>query len=270
MAFFQNNPEAEQSPGRTSPLFKQESEGAPSHVTLNEYISRHFRESSPEKPEPTVPASFGPTPIPAAEAKTGLPQGQFLNSLDVDLTSGLEQYMPTPLFRLRVVKKRLDTEIAELRDRLAKYDFLPEKTEDMLARMQAVRHRIRVLETHEQRVSRELGAMLRWGPLFNTLAQAGRRLQDHLGRGNGSGRQFFGQLLYGPAYGKLETAHAELRDLREMMVERLIDKSVPDAEISRILTRYEQTARRLETVSLRPEPAWFLRRLWQRARALLK
>src|SRR5688572_2298348 len=108
--------------GRSAPIFKQAS-GAPRP-------GESF--GLPLKSEQTP----GQAPEPSSENQgAGLP-GQYLNTLDVELTAGLESYMPTPMFRLRVARGRLRGEIGELREQLAHYDRLPDKTPDMTKRVE--------------------------------------------------------------------------------------------------------------------------------------
>src|SRR5690606_1515760 len=119
--------------------------------------SRHLSgERSEEErlnPQPG-PKRFRPASASRSSAPHGL--GQRLNSLDIELGAGLEQYLPTPLFRLRVMKKRLSDEIAELRGTLNKYARLPEHSPDLKRRIQSLQEHLFTLEIHQAQVDAEL------------------------------------------------------------------------------------------------------------------
>jgi hypothetical protein len=291
MAFF--NTESNQAENRTlsgqppaggTPLFKQDAapgdQASGQRVSLSDYISRHLAEG--QNSEPTTPAaaprtsgagSALNTPFHAYKPKGG-EAGRQLNQLDVDLSAGLEQYLPTPVFRLRVVKKRLDSEIAELKMRLNKYERLNDTSKEMQARSQEIRERVAMLELHEQAVSEELAGILRFGPFLYNLSKGfsgvGGGL-DKLGTQVQSGLK---GLFYGASYLEMEALSEKMRTLEEIMAERLKDPDTSDAEISHILNRYEQALHQTEAITTqRTSPSNFLsfpRRLWQQASRLIE
>jgi hypothetical protein len=289
MAFFntqsnqaESNTTAGQPAAGGTPLFRQDT--APGntpggqHVSLNDYISRHLAdERSPEPAAASPPAARGGsslnTPFHAYKPKGG-EAGRQLNQLDVDLSAGLEQYLPTPVFRLRVIKKRLAGEIAELKMRLNKYERLNDPSKEMQARSQEIRERVALLELHEQAVSEELAGILRFGPFLYNLSkgfsgmggglnQLGTRVQSGLKR-----------LFYGASFMEMEALSDKMRTLEEIMAERLNDPDTSDAEISHILNRYEQALHQTEAITThRTSPSNFLsfpRRLWQQASRLVE
>jgi hypothetical protein len=276
MAFFKNQPTepepngdsplASSQLGKGSPLFKQDAgigEKAPSpQLSLSDYISKHLKaaeEAATAKPLPQTNRQ-GAYPLLLPPAATTAPpgrEGQFLNTIDGDLTAGLEQYMPTPLFRLRVTKKRLDTEISDLKGRLSKYERIPEKGKDLEECIQTFKERLRILEAHEAQVAEELSAMLTMGkPVawfmqqFHGQAQWLPNLFQTLWRWVLQGR-------YGKAYVDASTATEELQMLQDVLAERLADPQVSQQELGRILSRYDQlygqTRSALDKVSRRPE-----------------
>lgn len=262
MAFFLNDqppspekpdsgiiPETSSHSPKSVPLFKQE--GAPvelsgkSHVSLNDYIARHLSEEQ-SRPEPAKVTGFLPVKPGKPPADPAV-SGQFLNSLDVELAAGLEQYLPTQIFRLRVVKKRLDGEIAELRGLLNKYSRLPSPSPDLKERTNAVRRRLRVLEHHESRVSWQLAGALPMGKLFYQLSWMGSVLnRNTAGWASGLWR-FMARLVYGKSYLELEQAGVELQELESVLKLRFADQSTASKELGQLLNRYEQTVMKAET-----------------------
>jgi len=264
---------------RSKPLFKQDTTLPESlsgqHISLSAYISKHLENQEPaldETSAPVAPVSWGFGPA-KAQRPPGGEDGQYLNSLDVELAAGLEQYLPTPLFRLRVMKKRLDGEINELRMRLNKYNRLPNPSQDMKDRAAAVRARLDTLEAHERQVSRDLASAMAFGPLMYNLSQGAQHFGNGLG-GFWEGLQWLKTrvmgLIYGQTYLELEYEGKNLRNLQELFADRLQDKTASSAELGQILNRYEQMLRRMETQAERLKPRSFAWRLWQPGKRLVK
>ncbi|HEY9686767.1 MAG TPA: hypothetical protein V6C52_07320 [Coleofasciculaceae cyanobacterium] len=289
MAFF--NTESNQAENRTTsgqppaggtPLFKQDaapgSNPSGQHVSLSDYISRHLAEEWSPEPASPAPKIAGAgatlnTPFHAYKPKGG-EAGRQLNQLDVDLSAGLEQYLPTPVFRLRVVKKRLDSEITELKMRLNKYERLNDPSKEMQARSQELRERVAVLEIHEQAVSEELAGILRFGPFLYSLSKGFAGMGGGLGQLGTLVQSTLKRLLYGASFMEMEALSEKMRTLEEIMAERLKDPDTPDAEISHILNRYEQTLHETEAITTRKTShnnfLSFPRRLWQQASRLVE
>lgn len=283
MAFFQNDPPPaskpdEQAPNlphspRSAPLFKQTAlNGQP--VSLNAYIAKHLNE---QKPQPTAQAapvqprgSFLNAAKPRRQPSEHATIGQFLNSLDVDLPSGLEQYLPTPVFRLRVIKKRLDGEIAELNGLLAKYKRLNKPSPDMRERIFAFQHRLRVLQNHERRVSWQLAEAIPMGVLCYQLSQIMGGTQQHVSRFLVGLWQRIAWLFYGPSYLAIEAAGLELMELEAIYRKRMGDSGTPSAELEQLVNRYERTLAAAEKKARTLSKNSFWRQLWQQARGLVE
>ena len=250
------------------PLFKQEplpglmNSALGNQLSLSQYISKHLGEApTPDTPETAPePLQFrDPRQPRAKDTSPGFkPTGQFLNSLDGDLTAGLEQYMPTPVFRLRVVKKRIDGELSELQARLNNMTRLHDQSPEMKEGMRRIRLRIMTLQKHQRNVDYELSAMLTMGPSLygvsrgmqageKVLTEALNRIQDGLGK-----------IVFGPAREQVVSLRQDLTTLTEVMADRMADRQVSDNEISHLLNRYETTLRQLETASerLQSETVW--------------
>lgn len=289
MAFFLNNPPPEQDApqdmtgeaasssysDRIKPLFKQDStlpDALPGqHISLSAYISKHLQEGAPDLPTPVempaVPAFQSATRV---RTESSGQEGQYLNSLDVEMAAGLEQYLPTPLFRMRVMKKRLDGEITKLKMQLSKYERLPDPSPDMQERIGGMRARLATLEAHEHQVSRELVSALTFGSFLYTVSRWVQGSGGWFSQWAKRVRRALTGLLYGQAYLEMEETGEALRSLQELFADRMNDRAASDMELSQILNQYEQTTQRMEMASLRLKPLSFPRRLWQEAKRLVK
>ena len=288
MTFFLNNPpsqpeaaepgEAQSHSPKSSPLFKQDTtlpDSLPGqHISLSAYISKHLQANEADAPAleaaPAQPAKLGFGAPEVKKPSANALDGQYLNNLDVELAAGLEQYLPSPLFRMRVMKKRLDGEIAELRLRLNKYERLPNPSPDMKERMDAVRSRLKTLLAHEREVSQQLASAMALGPLVYGLSRRTQGMGGFWQTGLQWWKSLLMRLVYGNAYFEIEAAGDNLRNLQELFAERLGDKTVSPAEISQILNRYEQTVRQMETKMQRLNTRSFPWSLWQETRRLVK
>jgi hypothetical protein len=289
MTFFLNNPPPEPNAdeestttshsARTRPLFKQDAALPESlsgqHISLSAYISKHLQETERQvgkenQPAPTSNIGFGGSAVTTSSRTVAGAEGQYLNSLDVELAAGLEQFLPTPLFRLRVMKKRLDGEIGELKMRLNKYERLPAQSDTLRERIEAVRSRLATLEAHERQVSQELASAMAFGPTLYYWSRQVQGAGSWLSRCSMDIRQWITRLLYGPAYLEVEAYGEELQSLQELFADRMRDRSSSGSELSQILNRYEQAALQVENAALRLKPLSFVERLWQEAKGLLK
>jgi|GEM_PF-3123255 len=175
------------------------------------------------------------------EAQTEiLPDGQFLNALDGDMTSGIERYFPSPLFRLRVSQKRLLTQMASLREELDQYRKIPGKSSEMVARQKSLLRRLTVLELREQRVSWELSSLI-WGgrflsPMFSQLLQVRRLIPEVLRVLH----REWQRLTRGQAYITLTQDNEELAILYRIVSTRMADPTVSTAEWGRLINLYDR------------------------------
>lgn len=261
---------------KSAPLFKQEATGLEtlvgSPLSLSAYLSQHLsgESSQAEAPKSATPAGFAGIAKKRPAVSQFAPDGQFLNSLDVELAAGLEQYLPTPLFRLRVVKKRLDDEIHQLQNLLNRYSRLPNPSEDIQERVKVVRHRLLVLKNHERKVNQELKATVPLGFLLYTLSQSFAALNEKLAGMLGGVYRFLITVIYGRAYLAMESAQLELQGLQDIFESRMQDQTTSSAELGQILNRYEQTLVRLEKDAGSLSVKSLHARLWQEACRLVK
>lgn len=256
-----------------------------SHVSLSDYISQHLSAGStqseshssdagPQKqspaPNPDTPGAFLTPFASRSDWQPTQPTGLFLNSIDGDLTAGLESYLPTPLFRLRVMKKRLHDEIQTLRGRLNKYERLPEKSPELDVRIQMLHNRLATLEDHQAQVHRELASMISMIPVLEFGLRWSNRLRAQVARFGGGMGQWLSRWFYGPAYLALQQNRQELQTLHQVFADHLHDPSATEQELSQLFNRYESTLAQVESATRQLTPAPLLQQVWQRARGLVK
>lgn len=243
---------------KNQPLFKQEPATGSPRISLRDYISQHLSGDASAQERPSPPPSVNnlrprvTQPFPAEHAV-----GHRLNSLDTELGAGLEQYLPTPLFRLRVMKKRLNDEIAALRGTLNKYERLPEHSRDLKRRIDALREHLLTLELHQAQVDAELELYLANDSIFYGAFKQLQGWGKTASKAAAWLRQGLVKLLYGKKYRAMEESGSELRLLQELFAERLQDPDAPEQELGQLLNRYEQALRRFEASAsqLKQKPA---------------
>lgn len=235
---------------RNAGLFKQEPSvrNSQGHLSLNDYIARHLNKDAPEEPEfqAAISTPIFPRPANASSAAEAAAPGQFLNSLDVDMGAALEQYLPTPAFRFRVMKKRLDGDIEKLQTLLNKYQRLPHATLDLQQRIEAIQHRLGTLRAHQHEVNTQLSKAQRIPFLFQQSETFSRAMSAWFLDLGAWLRQGLLNLRYGKAYLQFEQGSTELQALQELFAERIQAKNVPNNEISELFNRYERVLHQTE------------------------
>jgi hypothetical protein len=134
--------------------------------SLTTWVQRHMVGSETSGLEPSNPVA---TLLPSALATatgSGVPPveggqaiGQRLNATDYELSSGLEQLLPTPAIRYGVIKKRLERQIAELRQRIADIEVAL-APDDVSGWVAPLRKRLALLQRHEVMVDRQIQYLL--------------------------------------------------------------------------------------------------------------
>jgi uncharacterized protein YdcH (DUF465 family) len=231
-------------------LFKQDPVSGSPRISLRDYINQHLNGEDIE-PEQVAVAPSAPTPniqpiLSNAPHEKQL-AGQRLNSLDIEMGAGLEQYLPTPLFRLRVGKKRVSDDIAELKATLNKYDRLPEQSEELKKRIKALREHLWTLELHQAQIDAELESYLSKGSIFYSVLQQSKGWQEAFFVGFNWLRHLLIRLLYGKAYESIESANTELQMIKDLFAKRLQDRHTSDTELSQLLNQYEHMLRQAES-----------------------
>ncbi len=244
--------------GKTShpfPLFENiasfdsnfdDSEAANETLSLSDYISRHLGNGSKKAKPNTTPIlpSIQLQPSVLSQAETAKPErqnGHFLNTIDSDFTAGLEQYMPTPLFRLSVTKTRLDTEVEQLRNRIRQYEQLAPTTPNKLVdpqQMKIYRERLIVLEAHLAQVEIELSALLTAKRFFQGLADSGECLKP-VGIFFNQLQQALSGVIFGKRYAHLKETNKQLQILQSLIRQRMRDPNLSEGEMGRLISHYD-------------------------------
>lgn len=167
----------ESHPSKIKQLFKsnslqEDAEQSDLPLSLSDYIRRHIQDT--QMPEESSAVSgradsqnwretfLHPELRQTAsrwKASAKSPMGCRLNSLDTEMSAGIEHLLPTPAFRLRIAKGRLLREIAALNTELELYRSIQTPCPELAAKMGAHEKRLIQLQNREQQISRELEAL---------------------------------------------------------------------------------------------------------------
>lgn len=265
---------------KSSPLFKQDNmlpeRLAGEHLSLSAYISKHLQDYASDSASPSQQnlLSGKLTPHRPDAGKESHATGVYLNSLDVEMAAGLEQYLPSPIFRMQIAKRRLDGEIQELRQRLAKYEKLTEHAADMHGQISVLRDRLAAMERRRDNLGQQLSANLGVIPRLYTMLQRKSKWPDWLLKSGEKLKSLLLALFYGQTYSRVQADRMELQALEELYAEcfkaRGNTEGKVDADLEAIVNRFEQVAKGSETHVLNLKPISFSKRLWQEARGLVK
>jgi hypothetical protein len=189
--------------------------------------------------------------------------GQYLNSLDGELGSGLEQFLPNPIFRLQVMKKRLDEEIIALKTILTEQEAVLQEalldnsgldTIELQQRVTVMQARLRILESHVAKVRLELLAAMPGTSLIDRVLNSLIIRWIVFFPGWLQGQWLFcKQILIGMIRGKLyqerERKLKKLVRLQAFFSRRLQDSQLSDVELSQILNQCDRIIQQLEKSS---------------------
>jgi hypothetical protein len=220
MAFFANNETNDRNDDRQAMLLQHSGRTA------------GIFKRSPFQPA-VAPGSAG------EDGKVGL-QGQFLNTMDGDLTAGLERYLPTLSFRLQVAHQRLAQEIGALKKQLEQYERLSDRTPEMAARIKRLRQRLITLEYRERRVNKELGRILTLGNFLANLFHYFKQSQGQWPQWWQKARDWLAARIHGQAYVSATHATQELKSLQQVFSNRLSDPNASSTELARIISQYDR------------------------------
>ncbi|MDX2084955.1 MAG: hypothetical protein SFZ03_06155 [Candidatus Melainabacteria bacterium] len=182
--------------------------------------------------------------------------GHRLNSLDTELSAGLEQYLPTPEIRAQVVKDRLTEEIQSLQLRLERYKTIQHPSAEVLQKMEQLEQRLHTLRQHEAQVDAELSFQLSHSPWTVQLLAGLNHLNDGLQSTVGQQVQQQLQRLspealvreVDPERKRLYEMNQTLSNLQTVLKTEVTGNTANSAEISDILNHYDQVIREAETL----------------------
>lgn len=173
--------------------------------------------------------------------------GIYLDCLDVELPAGLEQFLPTEIFRLRVQKKRLEQEIGVLKQILLRCQKLATLTPSTVSRIARIKEHLYVLERKNRSIAIELSESAQFGSVlkkimavFSLITQAAR--YEGFARWIENCVTYFLVKLHGQSYQAVRQAKNELNALKDMYTDIDKQKKLQSEEISQIVNNYEWTA----------------------------
>jgi len=175
--------------------------------------------------------------------------GARLDAQDITLVAGLEQYLPTPMFRFRVMKKRLSGTIAALEARLGQYQSLTNPPASLTQRMTLLEEQLLILKLKEQQVDEHLSRIIPYGCFWYTLSRYAQRMTDMT---DGFSRRLYRivmRCLQGPRYQDVQATCQQLTTIHALMRERLNDYAVSAEEMAQLLVYYDQTLARSKALS---------------------
>lgn len=249
----------------------QHSEEQQSTSSLHALVARHLETSDSEGTEPVSQPNLAATPSQAFRSnarsivdETLQPIGQQLNAVDTQWAAGIEQLLPTPAFRFRVMKERLVRERKELVQQINHYEGLT--TDSTQQQTKALRQKLATLQRHETKVDYQLSLLLNHSThplsfrLVKGIRQLGRQWQDLFGT--------FGQAgnISGWIH-KLDPVRGEVAQLNQRLVEvtQLTEQRLPiasAAELADLLSTYDDTMARIAALEAQlPTTLWGQ---WQR------
>jgi hypothetical protein len=280
---FQNKPKP------SSKLLKPESpfaaelqtEEESTHPSLQAYLSKRIFENQPLKNEPhakipginqTMAHQHGLiTPQPEATGPDpNTVNGNLLNTLDTQLSAGLEQYLPTPAIRLRIIKDRLTTEVTSLTEQLEKYKALNHPPADIQTKIPTLQERLVALKVHEKQIDAQLAGLFsaKNGWIF-TLTRLWTSVSNQLSQtGDAVGRQLSGDALmerFDPQRFQLVSMNRQLGTLADVLSDQMNRATPSSVEVSTLITQYDQTVKQVEQIAetYRNQQSW--RERWSEA-----
>ncbi len=253
-------------------------EGA-DNVSLRSYISRHLENQmqqefedladSPDHDNSDLAASISQR---AGKAKAGLLSSQLnpfyqssandpasskngyqLNALDTELSAGIEQYLPTPIVRLRIVKERLVRDIATVERRLEQFRSMTVLSPEAKEKLALLEHRYLSLKAHETQVSEELTLLLAKQSWVFRLIQQVQHL-NHSVQNTGAPLAEMASLSYwmaklDPQKETLVNLNTHLKDVKEVLADHYQRPSLASHEIAEIVNHYDHVVRELDMLA---------------------
>lgn len=261
------DPEAPEPTERTrKAIFKEslsvEEEEKTAHPSLRSYLSKRIFQNL-QSPDPSaqptqpvqkperfpLPTSFGGNDGPDQNAING----NQLNSLDTDMSAGLEQYLPTPAIRLRIIKERLGEEIAQLKTLVDSYQEVKNPPPDVAKRIDGLKNRLHTLKEHERKVDEELAALYSNSSLVFKITNTLQSLQNKTGE---KVQQVASQLSpieimhkVDPERYEIAMLNQQLVNLADVLEESFTSRNLSGTEIETLVTQYDQTIRQVDQIA---------------------
>ena len=215
--------------------------GEGEHLSLRAYIAEHLQ----KKAETPQQRAFNPY----EHGQFFLPDqalGGYLNKLDVNFGEGLEHLLPTPAIRYKVIKSRLNTQIAQVQAQLNRHRGVPHPTAETQAQIATLAGHLAILRAHDQEVSMRLQQMFGDG---GTIVQLGhwRQAASLWASGLLYGLQcWWDEKGPGVQSAAIRTLCREIREIQTVLDEQMRRPGISPAELSHLIVESEQKIRQLE------------------------
>jgi hypothetical protein len=107
--------------------------------------------------------------------------GQYFNSLDTETPSGIEQLLPTPTFRFKIMRNRIQAEITDIQTQLANYQHLRLPPVGLAQKIAPLQERLRTLQQHDLELAFQQNVIRIRQPLWvETSQQTAKTLERGL------------------------------------------------------------------------------------------
>lgn len=242
-----------------------------SHLSLRSYLSKRIYENIPLTGDAPAELSMqsvqGPPGLmPEQEVQTPDEKainGNQLNSLDSQLSAGLEQYLPTPAIRLRIIKDRLSKEITRLNDQLANYHTLKNPPPDVSRKIEGLQNKLASLRVHEKQIDEDLARLFTTkASLVFQISRAWMTLRESLGNQiqNLSAKLSPDGLMQklNPDRFRIISLNRQLTSISDVLKEQMASTNRSSVEVGTLINQYDQTISEIEQLAdiLRNRKSW--------------
>lgn len=172
-----------------------------------------------------------------------------LNQTDYELSSGLEQLLPSPATRYSVVKKRLDSEIATLKQQVAQYQVLAKNAtgsakQELQGQIDGIQSKLAVLYQHHEEATVALMRIRQQAGGITSASAQWRDLQSQVGIFKQALTQNLTKTLKmlttPPARQAFEASYEHIQSI-ESLIQAQMAQPTPDADtLGALFLQYER------------------------------
>ncbi len=242
------------------------------HLSLRSYIKEHIQrqmDSDPTSESRIIQEKnkfhlYQP-PVFDRELAENPSFGQQLYGLDTELSSGIEQYLPTPAVRLRIIKERLNGEIATLEEHLEQYRAIKKPSLKVVEKIGHLQAKLGTLRHHEQKVDLELIALFHQRSSFFQVANTFRKVKNQL---DNTAETLLPEFSIAKLFSKIDplreemdALNLELQDLTALLQEQMKRRNMNVSEVSDVVNQYDHTIQKIDrlTQQLMERKSWWKR-----------
>jgi len=257
---FANTPEptsnlpVDEVPILAAPLFglgdeSDDADGNP--LSLRSFIKKRLQQQHLTE---AVPVQPNPVPVVTAvtSGTTATSGGNRLNAIDTQWQAGIEQYLPTPIFRFRLTKARLDKELAILITELEQYRALTHPSPQTQHKISQLSERVQTVSLHLEQVTRQLETLTLARSPWAAYLQRFSFWKDMVRQVKASIMSMITleQILnqVNPNRAAMSQLNQELYTLNQVFTNGIQNPAIPYSEISDIVTQYEQSVAQIDAL----------------------